>query len=193
VASETSICNQALSWLGASLILSIDDGTTNADLCKVNYDELRDAVLNEALWSFATKRYKWIPTIDVPAFGYGKSFLIPSEVITIIEVRDDSVFANGTSNLDWRREGNRVVANVDAVYAKCIYRVTDTSQFSPLFIQALATRLAAELAPAITESNTKTQLMWAMYDQKITLAMSMDGMQGRNDRTRNRQLTTLVR
>ncbi len=193
MASETSICNQALSWLGASLILSIDDGTTNADLCKVNYDELRDTVLNEAFWTFATKRYKWTPTTDIPAFGYSKSFLIPSEVITIIEVRDDSVFANGTSNLDWRREADRVVANVDVIFAKCIYQVTDVSKFSPLFVQALATRLAAELAPRITESNTKTNLMWQMYDQKIEIAMATDGMQGRSDITRNRQLTTLRR
>ena len=58
MATETSICNAALNLLGSSNITSIDDDNTKARLCKSNYDELRQAVLEEGNWSFAMRRYK---------------------------------------------------------------------------------------------------------------------------------------
>jgi len=79
--SETAICNQALSWLGAGRILSLDDGTELSDLCKDNYEPLRDAVLEEARWTFATKRYEFLPMAEEPAYGYSTQFLIPTEVL----------------------------------------------------------------------------------------------------------------
>jgi len=109
-------------------------------------------------------------------------------------VREDQEFRpNGISNLDWRKEGDRILTNVDVIYAKCVVRVIDTTKFSRLFTQALAARIALELAPTITESNTKTQIMQAKYDDSIKLAIAMDGAQGRSDIIRNRQLTSFVR
>lgn len=193
MASETSICNQALGWIGADRILSIDDGTPNANLCKDNYVSIRDAVLEEGRWTFATKRFTLTPLLDAPEYGYGKAFLISSTVLNIIEARDDSFRANGASNLDWRREEDKILADADVIYMKCIVRVTDTTKFSALFTQAFATRMAAELSPTFTASNTKTRQLWTLYSDKIAIALALDGSQGRSDRLRARYLTRQVR
>ena len=60
MATAVSICNQALSLVGANSIISLDDNTTEARLCKAIYEPVRDALLEEHAWTFAIK---WI---DIP-------------------------------------------------------------------------------------------------------------------------------
>jgi len=190
MASEVSICNQALSWLGANRITSLNDGTVNANLCKDNYDSLRDVVLEEANWSFATRRVKLSPPLAaLPEYGYGYKFQLPSDVLLVVEASDNASYKNGSNDFDWRKEEDFVMADAATVYCKCIVQIIDPSKFSNLFVQALAARIAAELSPPITESNSTTERMWALYDKKINIASNRDASQGRSDRIRARNLT----
>lgn len=192
--SEVSICNQALSWLATSNILSLTDGTTNANLCNANYAGLRDATLESASWTFATRRYILSPMADSPVYGYSSKFLIPSVVLRVIECRDNDIRPDGVSNLDWRREEDFIVSDSGIIYTKCIIRITDTSKFSPLFAQALAARIAATLAPTITEeARGYADRMWNLYENYMDKAVPLDGSQGKNDRIRGRSLTSRVR
>ena len=54
--SETSIANQALLWLGGTVITSLDEDSREAIWMKNNYPFIRDAVLEERMWTFATDR-----------------------------------------------------------------------------------------------------------------------------------------
>jgi len=190
-ASEVAICNQSLSWLAANTIISLDDDTVEAGLCKANYALLRDAVLNERAWTFATKRFTLTPLVEEPEYGYGNQFLIPSTVLTIIECRFDNAQggsptlrddrANGANTLGWRREEDKILANVERIYMKAIVQIIDTQKFSPVFTQVLATRLARELAIPLTESNRRYEQMAAMYQIAMREAAAVDGMQGTND------------
>ncbi len=191
--SEVSICNQALSWLATGPILALSDNTTNAILCNANYIPARDSTLESAAWTFATERFKLIPVLTVPVYGYANQFLIPSNVLRVIECREDTVRPNGVSNIDWRREGKYIVSDAGVIYAKCIIQVDDTNLMSTLFTQALASRLAAMLAPAITESKGHADRMWNLYENYMSKAMPIDGSQGKSDRIRGRSLTSFVR
>lgn len=199
--SEVAICNQAISWLGGNLITSLDDETTEAILCKANYALLRNAVLEEGKWSFATKRFKLLPAPGTPVYGYNAQFPVPSNVLLVIEARDDnaqdvngglqtdSQGANGSSRLDWRLEGDNdglfIVATTEVVFCKCIVEVTDTTKFTTTFNQALAARIAADIASPLTESTSKEEKMWNKYNNSITLALGVDGLQGKSDRLRS--------
>lgn len=190
MASETSICNQALSWLGADRITDLSDGSDNANLCKDNYNELRNSVIEEANWTFATRRYTLSPPLAAgPEYGYGNKFQLAPEVLRIIEASDSASFYNGVSNLDWRREEDFILADVSIIYAKCLIEIADSSKFSSLFVQSLAARIAAELSPTITESNKKTDQMWTLYSKKLAIASVRDAGQGSSDRIRARNLT----
>ena len=173
MASEVTICNQALSWLAATPILTINDGTTNANLCLANYAELRDATLESAAWTFATERYQWAPLAapNVPAYGYANKFLIPSTILRVLECREDPSQPDGISNIDWRREGQHIVTDAGVIYAKCIIQVTAVNNTSALFRQALAARIAGTLAPTITESKGLADRMWNLYEQYIKLIL----------------------
>lgn len=186
MASEVSICNQALSWLGVSAIMNLDDPQKQAQLCKTNYAQLRDTVLEEGKWSFATRRVMYsTPVATSPDYGYANKFALASTELIVIEANDTGK-PQGDYDLDWRVEERHIVTDATKVYAKVIIQVTDVQKFSNTFRQALAARIAAELAMPLTESHKKMMDMWALYDAKLTNAMTIDGMQGRSDRIKSR-------
>ncbi len=180
-ASEVTICNLAISWLAGNLIISLDDETTEAKLCKANYALLRDSVLEAVAWTFATKRLKLTPEVNTPEWGYERQFTIPPEVITLLEVSDNSTKPNGVNDLDWRREENRILCNQDIVYVKAIVRITDPARFSPNFVQTLAARIAAEISIPLTESKDITNIMFSKYQNYLMVAAVTDGIQGKSD------------
>ena len=92
---------------------------------------------------------------------------------------------NGTENFDWRREEDYIVCDSGVLYAKCIVRITDPSKFGSMFVQALAARMAADLAAPLTESTAKEQKMTAKYENAIDKALAIDGMQGKSDRIKS--------
>lgn len=186
MASDVSICNQALSWLGGNLIISLDDNTTEAKICKANYVPLRDAVTEEGKWTWATQRYKLLPNPQTPVYGYGQRFEIPSDVLTVVQVTQFEENANDSDDFNFRVEGNFIMSNVDVIYMKGIRRIVDVSQFTTTFIQALAARIAADIAGVITESTTKEGQMLVKYERLMKTALAIDGLQGASDRIRTK-------
>ncbi len=195
MASEVTICNQALSWLGGNLIMDLDDGSTEADICNANYALLRDACMEEGKWAFATKRFVLsTPDPEPPPWGYRVKFALDPNVLTVIEATDiDSAAAghfgsndqgaNNSGDLDWRKEEEFIVCSVDIIYIKTIIRIIDVAKYTPTFNQALAHRIAADIAVPLTESQVKADKHQRRYDTAIKVAKAANGLQGKSDRT----------
>jgi len=210
--SEVEICNLALGWLGGDLIISLDDPSVEAKLCKANYAPLRDAVQEEREWTFCMKRIEPSSLQEDPLYGFDKAFQIPPDVLRVVQVSrlDDSVTEGSVSNqgirssarggtgigresrIEWLVEGERIVAN-DATRIVCrvLVRITDTTKFSAAFDQALAARLAMDIAIPLTNSEKMQKSMAGMYGDKIALAAATDGMQGRSYNIRSDSLTVV--
>lgn len=199
MSSQTSvveICNMALSWLGADRITSLADGSTEANLCNLNYPITRDTVLESREWTFAVKRFTLSPDTTPPDFQWGQRFKIPTEVLRVVTVERASVVSSNelTSNMieheqmNWVREEDYILTDFDVVHMRGIIRIEDTTKFSPSFVHALAARLAADLAIPITRSRTLQQQMFALYGAKLEDAAATEGMQGRSKRIRSRYL-----
>lgn len=180
-ASTVSICNQAIGWVGGELITSLDDGTVEANLCKANFDNLRNAVLEAADWTFAMKRFRITPLTDVPIYGYSKTFLMDPSILRVISVGT----GDEENNIDWVREENHILCDEEVIYLRGIIEITDPVRFSANFTQSLAARIASDLAIPIASSRKLQSDMWALYLKKSGLAMSLDGKQGRTQRVRS--------
>lgn len=210
--SEVAICNIALGWLGGDLIISLDDPTVEAKLCKVNYVPLRDAVLEEREWTFAIKRIEPATLAGAPLYGFDRAFQIPAEVIRVLQVTraGEDVQGGSVSNtgirsssrggtgigretrIEWLREGGTIVASdAERIFARVLVRIIDTNKFSPAFDQALAARLAMDLAIPLTNSEKMQTSMARMYGEKMSLAAASDGLQGRSYNTRSDALTVV--
>jgi hypothetical protein len=188
--SEVSICNQALTWLGAEPITSLSDKSTTAELCKINYPLLRDAVLEERMWTFATVRA--ISEVqDMDDWGVMYSHPIPKNWLSVFRVFRDITPRQNVTSEGWKLEGDRVLAQESKIYLWGIQSVVDTNQFSQMFVQCLAARLAADLCVPITENTEQLETMWKLYGAKLQEAAARDGTQGDNDVITQYKLTSV--
>ena len=182
--SETSICNQALLWLGQELITSLDDQNKTASWMKNNYSFIRDAVLETHAWTFATER---ATSNTADRDGWDKQFVHPIGEGWISILR---CFTRQGKMPDrsFRVEGDKILSDYDTIWYWGIKRITDTQKFSPLFVQALAARLAADAAIPMTENRNLQSDMWNLFDVKVREAANRDGMQGANERVTSSSL-----
>lgn len=188
MASEVTVCNQALSRLGGNLITSLDDGTTEAILCKANYEPMRDVVMMERYWTFATKRLELpIAAEPVPAptdKQFANAFLIPSEVSIVIRASSE-VDDRRPNRTPFRVEGQYIISDAETMYVKALVVVVDPNLMSAMFRQALAIRLASEICVALTSSIKTQQSLMQEYTALVLNAEAMDGMQGTTERIRS--------
>jgi hypothetical protein len=191
VATEVSICNQALALLGEERILTLDDNTKTAGKCKDTYAPSRDAVLEEVNPQFARKT-ALLPAETAPPIGpYSLAFPLPPDCINVWWCGpSEDIYVQLEA---WERVGDRIYAmpigSQGQVFIWYTRRVEDAQQFTPTFADMLATRIAAELAYSITESGQRDQELWGKYERKRNIHSATDGQQGRTRRTFNRDLT----
>ncbi|HAA91643.1 MAG TPA: hypothetical protein DCS82_01035 [Rhodospirillaceae bacterium] len=92
MASEVEICNAALSKIGISgnnRITSLSQNTKNAKACDERYATLRDLLLEQHTWNFATKRLQLAASSTAPSYEFEYSFPLPPDWIRTIEVHDN--------------------------------------------------------------------------------------------------------
>lgn len=160
MASEVSICNLALQKLGESRISSLSDDSKAARECNASYEHVRDMELSAHDWNFARARTSLAADATAPAFGYDYSYTLPADYL---QIRPDN-----SSDLDWQIEGQSILTNwgapLEIVYTR---RVEDPNVFHPLFIEALACRMAIHLCERMTQSNTKLGNLDGQYSVAI--------------------------
>jgi len=184
VASDVSIANQALSFLGADPIISLDDDQTEAKLVKANYAAIRLSLLEQHNWTFATAWADLNPLADPPVNQFSHAFPLPSTLLRVLFVGQDFEHPEGA----WRKEGNNIVKDGDTCRIQYILDITDPNNFSSLFVQAFAQRLAADLAIPLTNSRSLMENHWQLYEAKMKQAVSRDQLQGKSRRIRSRWL-----
>lgn len=188
--NKTQIANLALSWLGQNHITSIDDSQVEATVMKDNFDAARDLVLEDGAWTFATVRERWTPTNIDPAFGSDNVFLIPNNVLRVHRCyKASNNSSQRFTKAVWRREGAHILSPESVLWVFLINKVTNTDLFSPGFVHALAARLAADTALALTENEKLANRMEALYERKRSLGLSRDGLQGLNEKIDSSMLT----
>ncbi len=208
--SPVQICNQALSWLGGNQIISLNDDSKEAVLCKANYEPLRDALLYDREWTFAIKRAEPSRLVEEPVYGFDYYYQIPSDCLRVLQVSaagneaDDGVFANNSfkkavrggtgigreNRIEWLIEGDKIIVQINKrIFMRYIERVTDTVKFSSAFSQALAARIAMDIAIPLTNSVKMQEQMLKNYAGKLQDAFQTDGMQGRSYNIRSDSLT----
>ena len=150
--SEVEICNFALAKLGSeSFLTSLDDENSKAaTLCNLFYRPVRDSLLRSHLWRFARKQYQLAPLAEEPLFNGGYYFQMPNDCLRVVIPDDDYFETYGR----WSVEGTKILADTTVLQIVGISRVEDTSNFDPIFVEALATRIAHELCMPLTQSES---------------------------------------
>ncbi len=146
--SKTEIQNSALVKIGEATIASdVQVGKAAATL-KRQYPIQRRALIRRYRWNFAIERVSLAPEAAKPAFGFDNKFLLPPLCLRMIGLYDENEpQRNYTSSKDaFKVEGRFVHANGDEIKIFYLEDKTNTTLFDPLFDEALAWTLAADVA-----------------------------------------------
>jgi len=180
MASEVDIANRALSMLGETRITSLLDANKPARAMNARYELLRDAELSAYPWRFAVRRVQLPASTDTPEWGYAKIYDRPTDDVRPIKVGGTFISAEAvgvmyessgisTEGTPYEIIAGRIHTNLSApLDYEYIARVTDAGSFDPLFVEALAARLAADAAEELTQSNSKKEA--ALFTYKKTLS-----------------------
>ena len=172
--STVDICNLALDELGEAAITALNEGSPVANLCSRNFGPARDQVLRSHPWNFAVARRRLARLAEVPAFGFAFAYQRPTDWLRTLSVHASD---GGRDAVPYRMEGDRLLGDAPDLYLRYVFRVEDPNQYDPLFVDALAMRLAARLAKAITQSTGEKERIEALYRDALRKARAVDGVE----------------
>lgn len=180
--SEVAICNQALARVGSSeFINSLDEPTTEARACKVLYADARDAVLVAGPWPFATRRalLAEIAGSGVPPYagtetGWAFRYALPADCLVAREVwaGERNPLAPIPFATGYGSTGRVLLADVANAQLEYTAVVVTPAAFDPGFTDALAWRLAGDLALSLQARPDFEPLCRARYEAALSRALA---------------------
>jgi len=174
--SEVAICNMALAEIGrGAQITDINEASQAARACKLRYPYARDACLRAYDWNFAAARAELAANATAPAWEFAKAYDLPADCLLVREVYEGNAEK-------WVVEGRQILTDMgDPIYIKFTRLITDTARFDPLFVEALAARVASDIAVQLSESVSRAQGLWQVYQAKLAEAKRRDAQEGQPD------------
>lgn len=156
--SALDICNIALSKLGESPIPSIDaNGCPAARMCYMHYHPVRREVLSACRWSFA-KKVTMLTSPETDDSGqHALSHTLPPDCLRVLAVNSPN----------WTLRGRAIFCCQPIIRLSYIADVEDTTLFEPLFVEALATRLASKLCIPLLSSTTARKALTDEYNHIV--------------------------
>lgn len=174
-ATETSISNSALIKIGSKRITSIDDDLKEARVCKEQLPKIRDEVLASHPWNCAIRRAQLGLLAESPIQvndSYTNQFQLPSDCLRVLEIDADPSVQN------WVVEGGILLTNNTDCRIRYISLEPDYSKYSPSLLEAIAWRLAADLAFNIMQNSSLGERIFVLYERHLALARSIDSQEG---------------
>lgn len=175
MASKTDIANRALSKLGEKRVSNIDtQDTDSAKVIRYMWEVVRDAEIAKYPWNFAVKRLQIAKDAAAPVWEWSNYYTLPPDFLSLLEVKGEPSY-----EIEQNSDGGLAIAtnNGSPIFIRYIARVENTGAFDPLFVEALACKIAMEACEEITQSNTKKQLLTQEYLRAISEAYASDSIQ----------------
>lgn len=146
MATAVSICSNALLMLGAGTINDFNEDNDRTKIASNLYPQVRDAVLRSHSWNCAVKRLALAPETTAPAFDYANQFAVPDDWLRTLQVG-----IRGSED-DHRHEGRKILANVDVLYLRFIYRNDIEGSWDTMLVHGVSLLMKAAMAYPITKS-----------------------------------------
>ena len=165
--TKISICNEALSMIGAKSIISFDENTDNARRCASIYDSTRRALLRLHPWSFAKKRAQLAPVTTYPTFGYSNAFPLPKDFIRLYD----------SGQQEYEIESRHILANTNLINLVYVADQDNEEIWDSLFTDCMTLYLIRKLAKPITGSQAEADSAWQQLQNMLKQARAINGQE----------------
>jgi len=169
IASEVSICSNALVRLGGKPISSFQEDSEFAGPCATVWPTVRNMVLRAHPWNCATRRAILAPLVESPAFDFGYQFNLPTDWLKTLQV--------GRRNcpITYQQEGRRILANVSGLPLVYIWENTNPGTWDDSMVEAAEILMAAAMAYTVTSSTSLRDSLNQEGQYKLKVAKANDG------------------
>lgn len=149
--TETDIANLALSEIGSKLINSIDsDGSSEARICRLHFAPVRDGLLRNHGWNFATRRASLSLLAEVPLSDWQAAWQMPLDCVRHLRVSTGDAMISGQ---DFSIEGRKLLTRgCQAVSIVYVSNAAPVAEWDSLFVEAMTVLLASRVAGPLTQS-----------------------------------------
>ena len=175
--SKVQICNLALSELGSGRVNDIETDTSEkAVLCRLYYEPVVEEVLRSHEWNCALWYQSLAEVADtdddymlVDYEEYSYQFQLPTapRCLRVLKIP-------AYPGAKYEVVSGHLLTNLSTAVIKYIRVLEDTTKFDPLLVRAIAYRLAADMAPRITNATKTRTEMLAIYNMQLTRAIGID-------------------
>lgn len=187
MSSAVDICNLALIRLKVKPIASLTEATEPAKKCNAIYEDIRKIVLRDHPWNFATQIVALSESEDDTVIGWDYIYTLESSCVFARRVFNEDTEAGKTENFLKLQSsvlgGNYLIiaCNISPAYLEYTADVTNTALFDSSFVDSFAWRLAVELAPALTGSDTKVNDLTKQYLWSLDRAKTLNTSEGHQE------------
>lgn len=185
--NTVEICNLALARIGhgeSQPLASIDDSQQSARACKRVFAPLLSSLLREYAWPFAMKAVE-LQTVATTVPGWSYVYALPTDALNLLAITGPDVdpWLEGSRQCvrGFRRIGTVVACHESPAWAWYTADITDPVQADALFKDALAWRLAAELALTLKAEPNLHQVAMQQAQLALSKALAAVGNEGRDD------------
>ena len=170
--SETrfDICNKALVLVGANIITSFDEATTESTVAGQLYESTLEAMLTRIRWRFATKQLQLSYQATAPLGRFKSAYQLPADALLI-----HTITVSGNI-IKFDRYGDKLYADTsssDTLICDYTYQ-TSEAEFPPYFKQCMVFELASLFAGAIARNDTLSELYRGRGLAQIAIAKATD-------------------
>lgn len=177
MASQIDICNLALTHISKKKISSLDETESEeARRLQVIWHPTRLSVLREYPWNFAMRIEELSKLANESTYGWLFAYQYPSDCVRALKLMGPGIKNQQPYRVLQTSQGNSkmIASNIDGAHLEYTANVLDPMLFDPLFVEALAYKLAATLAVVLTENGSLAKNMLGMYASTIEAARVAD-------------------
>lgn len=171
---KLGVINLALLKTGLPLATSLEECDWNASYI---FDIVTEQVLRAHSWGFAQRFAQFAKAATPPSFGYGNAYLMPEDCIKVLSVWAVSDVRAPKS--EFRTSGRHVFTNAAPCNGAYVARDLEPENWPPDFTDAVATRIAMEIAGLSAEKMALVPQLMQLYQYSLSQAQHSDSVEGR--------------
>ena len=179
--TEVNLANMALTMLGQQPITALTESNNRAVMANARFADVRDSVLRTHPWNCAIKRASCTKLSRAPSWGYTTTFAVPADFVRLVDLDDPtqkySIEAGNSGDTASGHSDTVIVTDASEMKIRYVYRLTAVNLMDDTLKHAIATKLAADIALAITGDSKLEDFMLQKYNLVLMQAQWEDSTQ----------------
>jgi hypothetical protein len=168
---SVTICNLALAHLGDQSIVSMSDPSQEARFCTLFYNPVRQEILRQHPWNFATKIVSLNQLSTAPLFDWQYQYQLPVDFFRLLTVNS---FGQSVPTEMYEIQGDYLLSDSSSINISYTADVTNENLFDSIFVEVFCLRLAARLAKSLAGSMNISQQLNQEYKSLLSEARRID-------------------